>query len=417
MSDPAPAPSRTWLLHLALPIAFVAIGVAVATHDHARLDRRPIPSTYNSGPFGPRGFYVALEEMGVPVQRIHEPFTELPRGGPFLMVVTAPTGEPITIDEVEALMEWLSAGNSALILADGERHGGEPDRLDDAAGESEPADRRLLERLEIDLLVPMGMPVDPALLDPLPTVPAVTPGPHTFGCPSLYVGGAGGALHRQPLHLPLYADRGVQHATILPLPGGKVFFFSSLAPIANRSLSLAHNFEALLNIVQGVPGLRGVLFDEFHHGHGTRHTWGKLTTHPAFRWTLAQAALVLVLFLLGAGHRFGPLRPPPTQARRSTMEFVDSMSGLYRRAGPSGEIVRALLRGIRYDLWCRWGLPVHHREDAVAERVAAATGRAPDEVRRVLTDAAALATHPRVDPHALVRVARRLHDLFERKDS
>jgi len=398
---------RSLWADLALPIAFVVIGVGVASREHGRLERRPVASSQSVGPYGVRAFYQALVDAGFLVQRHHATFHDLPRGAPYLLVVAAPSGEPVTAEESARLLEWVGDGNVLLYLADGEAS------FEEGLAADLP-DRRLLERIGVTLLPPLGLPYDPSRLDRIPEVPPVVPGPCTHGCRGIFSGSSGGAVCAIPLRLPLYGDRGIEYAMLIPYRAGRVFFFASVAPIANRSIGLADNARALLAVVHSIDGLRAVLFDEYHHERAPRHTWSRILAHPAFQLAGIQALVLLALWLWVAGRRFGPLVEPPEERRRSSIEYVSSMASLYRRAGPSGAILQAILRGVRYDLWRRHGVPAKPGEGAAA-RLAAIAGRPVGEVRALLTQCEALAARPRVGRDELLGAARRLHDTFERK--
>jgi hypothetical protein len=196
---------------------------------------------------------------------------------------------------------------------------------------------------------------------------------------------------------------------------GRVFFFASVVPIANRTIGLAGNAEALLAIVAGHPVLRDVLFDEFHHGGVSRLAWARIASHPAFQAAALQALALVGLFLYVTGRRFGPVGRLPEERRRSGREFIASMACLYRRAGPAGAILQAILRGLRYDLWRRHSVPLKAGSDSAAARLAAIAGRSLDEVRGLLAECEALAARPRLARADLLRAVSRLQQTFERK--
>lgn len=77
-----------------------------------------------------------------------------------------------------------------------------------------------------------------------------------------------------------------------------------------------------------------VAFDEFHHGYQTARTLNTWLRSTAQGRSLIYVAVVVFLYLLIGGRRYGrPLPLPGTTARRAPVEHIQAMANLFRRGG------------------------------------------------------------------------------------
>jgi hypothetical protein len=90
-----------------------------------------------------------------------------------------------------------------------------------------------------------------------------------------------------------------------------------------------------------VPAGGRIQFDEYHHGFFTPPSTGRIVFGSPWGWAAAYAVLVIGLYLLLSGRRFG--RPIPLQeelVRRSSTEYVESMADLFLRGGKRAYILK-----------------------------------------------------------------------------
>lgn len=122
---------------------------------------------------------------------------------------------------------------------------------------------------------------------------------------------------------------------------GYVYLSASAYPFTNEGLRDAANAALALNLLRRVPSGGRVQFDEYHHGYFTPPAAGSFFLNSPWGWAAAYAIMVIALFLILSGRRFG--RPIPLAeevARRSSAEYVESMAELFRRGGKRGYILR-----------------------------------------------------------------------------
>jgi hypothetical protein len=128
---------------------------------------------------------------------------------------------------------------------------------------------------------------------------------------------------------------------------------------------------------------------------------------PWFRWVVLDLVVVAILALLWRGRRLGPVVREPLPVVVRAGETVQGRARLYRRARATDRAAATLRTAVLRRLARRLAVPPDADPDAVAVRVAQASGRDLDDVRRVL-----LGPAPR-DERDLVRLADEL-DVVER---
>jgi hypothetical protein len=128
---------------------------------------------------------------------------------------------------------------------------------------------------------------------------------------------------------------------------------------------------------------------------------------PWLGWAGAQVAVALVLALVWRARRMGPLVGEPLPVVVRAGETLHGRARLYRRARAVDRAAATLRTAVLRRLAARLAVPPDAEPDAVAVRVAQATGRDLAEVRRVMTGPAP------GDERALVELADAL-DVLER---
>ena len=143
---------------------------------------------------------------------------------------------------------------------------------------------------------------------------------------------------------------------------GEVIWWASSVPIRNGGIREAGNLELLVNSI-GEPGTQ-IYWDEyFHSSH--RSLLGTVADTPLkfFGWQFLLFSLMLIFTY---SRRSGPLRPLPEQPRVSTMEFIETLGGLYERFRTPGVAVEVAYERFRQLLMRRTGV----RTDAPPELAA-----------------------------------------------
>ena len=116
---------------------------------------------------------------------------------------------------------------------------------------------------------------------------------------------------------------------------GTIVWWSGSTPLSNASIEEPGNLELLLNVAGDRS--RTILWDEFYHGQRrSLYSYAKNTPLP---WAAAQLALLLVVAAAMFVRRRTPVFVRAPQSRASPLEFVDTMAGLYARAGTAADAV------------------------------------------------------------------------------
>ena len=156
-----------------------------------------------------------------------------------------------------------------------------------------------------------------------------------------------------------------------------VVMVASSVPFSNATLSERDNAAFVLNLAG--PGLRPVVFDEYDHGYGRTGT-GLAGLPSWWRWGLGVALLAVVVWMLSASRRFGPVESSGRPLIPPRVAYVDAMAtGL---GSVSGDRLATTLTPLRQEgrrLLCRRaGIRLDAPDDEVAE--AARQAMLPDEV-------------------------------------
>jgi hypothetical protein len=122
---------------------------------------------------------------------------------------------------------------------------------------------------------------------------------------------------------------------------GYVYLSAASYPFTNEGLRDSENAALVLNMLRRVPAGGRIEFDEYHHGFFSPPSTGTILLGSPWGWAAAYALVVLAIYLIVGGRRFG--RPVPLAedvVRRSSAEYVESMADLFQRGGKRAYILR-----------------------------------------------------------------------------
>jgi hypothetical protein len=116
---------------------------------------------------------------------------------------------------------------------------------------------------------------------------------------------------------------------------GQVFATTALTPFTNAGLKEPGNAALVYNLVlAGMGNRHTVAFDEYHHGVRPQPSVGNWLTSTRIGWAILYSAVIVFVFLLIGGKRFGaPVPLAEHTARRTTAEYIQALASLKRRAG------------------------------------------------------------------------------------
>lgn len=348
-------------------------------------------STYHAGPTGARALYDLLSESGLKVMRWREATEKLSGTSASKIntfVVIGRTQLPFTEDEAATLLGWIKRGGH-LVLIDRE-----PDSqlLPKSANWSIMASPLNSPGLDLDAtdsnqmtagVAPVS-PVQPTLLTQ--KIQAVMPSrfaarikvvptePETHGHRNERRSPGGEVVEVKeqtgsPAPVVHLADRDGALLVDYAYGLGRITLLGDPYVVANNGISLKDNLQLATNLVTSVDGL--IAFDEYHQGKGI--TQNEFASYFAGTPVLAIAAQVLILILLviwTKSRRFARALPLTQIDRRSSLEFVASMSELQERSRAFDLAVENIYSRTRRVLARYAGVDYNSSRSEVAMRVA-----------------------------------------------
>jgi Domain of unknown function (DUF4350) len=346
-------------------------------------------STYHAGPTGTRAIYDFLSESGYQVMRWRESTDKLlTESGSSVktFVVVGTTQLPFTEEESQSLLRWVGNGGQ-LVLIDREP---DPQLLPDSNKwglssrqfDFPPVDLDVSDSNQMTDKVTPLKPVQPTLL----TQDIQEVQPSRFAARIKVVAEKRKASSsgndkaddeiedesnaaQSPAPIIHIADRDGALLVDYRYGTGRITLLSDPYIVANNGIRLKDNLQLSLNTLTHVRGL--VAFDEFHQGKGISEN--EFASYFAGTPVLAIAAQIVALLLLiiwTASRRFARPLPLPQVDRRSSLEFVASMSELQERSHAYDLAVENIYSRTRRVLARYAGVDYNSSRSEVASRVA-----------------------------------------------
>lgn len=403
-------------------------------------------STYHAGPTGTRALHDLLSESGYKVIRWREiPEKLLSDSGQQVQTFVIIGGTRLTIDEEQAksLLLWVERGGR-LVLVDRQPHmnilprsaewlvkvesGPFPSPADDPANSDEmtadvspahPVQPTLMTH-NIESVMPSRFasiltfaPVDPKsdsqeadTDDPLAgeearddeappeskPIGTVTVSNHS-PAPVVHVSNAKGAL-------------------LLDYPHGKgrIILLSDPYILSNGGIKLRDNLQLAINILAGAGGL--IAFDEYHQGRGTTRNAliGYFAGTPVLAIT-GQIVLLILIVLWTRSRRFARPLPLKQIDRRSSLEFVASMSELQQRARAYDLAIENIYSRTRRVLARYAGIEYNRSRSEIASRVAARSSLDPYSLETLMRQCEEAINGVPITERQTIHLARRLREV------
>jgi len=368
---------RRYLI-VVIPIALVVLinAFAVSVNPLRRFDPIADYSTHRVSPLGCRAWLRLLEHYGYPVRRVEEPLNLAIADFDQLWVVD-PT-VPLAPAEAPALHRWVEDGGVLICAMDelcrarffAMAASPEESASGTASAFPELADIRFSG--EPYSLVPYVFQSD---IDAIPTkeVPCEADVPFGDDVSALLVArDARIAELGDEWTVLVEDDEGIILAE-RPVGEGKVVATANADLFANRFIDKADNAVLTVNIAHSAGPGGAIGIDEYHHGFRTMTSLSDVILGFSGRYGLLEVAVLALIALGVSSRRFGSAIPLVPPSRRSALEHVDSMAGLYSKAAARTAAVAILRRAARRRLAKRAGLPLSAPEPEVI-RAAAARG-------------------------------------------
>lgn len=323
----------------------VTLAAALGLSARQAATESSLPSVDNPGPLGLRALYLYLEEGGATVEAHRDSLEALP-STTRTVVIPAPQGRSVSPDEVEALERFVRGGGTLVFLTSRDKDKGQPaleQWLELERGAFLGASSRGLPEGDQDL---GGTTVD-----------VWVPAGAARGTSGFRVSRDRGIRLNMAEAVPIAGQEGSAALWRLGLGQGEVYVAAGPDLAENRRIELLDN----LRFWDALAARGPLLFDEFHHS--------AKPPPPMSRgvWVFVlQCLAVGALYVFARGQRFGAPRPQLPERHRSTLEYVQSMGWLTRRAQVERELLPELARHLRQLMHERLGIPLTLSEEEAA---------------------------------------------------
>jgi hypothetical protein len=282
-----------------------------------------IPSTYSSGSGGARAAYLLLQDLHYKVSRWERSPTELPSDPENAVLILADPMETPSREEREALQQFVDEGGQVIFTGS---------RI-----------KSFFPEAKVDAEIPtVGWK----------TFSAVFPSNYTVGASKIVL--QTGTTWQAPVasQLPLYGETRSPVVVSWRIGEGRILWWAAATPLTNSGISREGNLNLFLNAMNSrVPGEQSavqIYWDEYFHGQRTS-LWSYVRKTPV-AWGLVQIAVLGLIVFFTYGRRSGPVMLPPVVSRLSPLEFVDTLGGLYERAGAEPAVVGFVYQRFRATL-------------------------------------------------------------------
>jgi hypothetical protein len=361
-------------LLLGAGLVFVLLVIGALVFGSGEQGQGEYPSSYSSASGGAKAAYLLLSDTGYPVQRWERPLSDLPQGGTKTLILAEPDEAP-TREERNRLKAFISEGGH--VIATGMFAG-----------------TFLPENESIPDILSGMMWKHVTSLSPSPitrAAPQIVLAPHAYW-PSFTVAYA------------LYGDD--KHTLVVkyPVGRGEVLWWASATPLTNAGLKEQGNLEFFLACL-GDPKSE-ILWDEYIHGY--RPTLASSVAHSPVKWLFLQLALLAVAVIATFSRRSGPICVPMVDVRLSPIEFVQTLGGLYQRAGTASVVVEICYRRFRYWLTRRLGVAGNAPAEELASVIRDRWGFSSEQFVATLKDCEAASSDPFLEAPAALHLLQEL---------
>lgn len=287
----------------------------------------PIPSTYSAQSGGAEAAYLLLSQLHYSVRRWESSPTELDADPEDGLLILAEPFQPPSEKERKALANFVKDGGHVLFTGANIRM-----FFPDAS---------VLEN-----------PPDPAWKTFSPCVPnrLARGAQHVIIQPQAYWGRLSSS------QLALYCEEDSSAVVSWKLGDGEILWWASATPLTNAGIAKADNLSFFLNALKDWSSgeTYDVYWDEYFHGQ--RSSLWSYVAKTSMVWGLLQFGLIALALLFTFSRRSGPVYMSAGVSRLSPLEYVETLGGLYERAGAASSAVGVSYQRFRSLLTRQLGL-------------------------------------------------------------
>ena len=345
-----------------------------------------IPSTYSASPGGARAAYLLLQELHYKVSRWERSPTELPIGDAGAVLIIADPLEPPAKEEIAALQDFVAEGGQVIFT--GERI------------------KSFFLKAKVDEKFPEAE---------WQTFAANIPSNYTAGAPKIVLQTGTAWQTPEANQLALYGDAGSPVVVSWRIGDGRILWWAAATPLTNSGISREDNLNFFLNAMNfPLPGEKTaveIYWDEYFHGERTS-LWSYVRKTPV-AWGLMQISILGLIVIFTFGRRSGPVVLPPVISRLAPLEFVDTLGGLYERAGAEPAVVGFVYQRFRATLSRQLRISSSASDTELAEAVENRLGWKESGLKTTLARALVASRARKVAPQEALGLVRDLEQYEE----
>lgn len=379
----APADRKLLLAGGATILVFV-LATAVLAPPPGELES-PVPSTYSTQSAGAAAAYRLLGKLRYPVRRWESPPTELEGDAENTLLILAEPMQPPSKAEKNALAEFVEDGGHVLFTGAG-------------IGEYFP---------DADLSPEKP---DPSMKSFPPNLPT------RITRDARHVSLQPQAVWKQlnADQFQLYGESGAPVVVSWSRGEGNILWWAGSTPLTNAGISRDDNLAFFLNSVGNwnPDEPYKICWDEYFHGQRSS-LWGYVAKTP-LAWSLAQLGILALAIVWTFSRRSGPTFVPAAATRLSPLEFVDTLGGLYERAGAASSAIAIAALRLRTLLVRQLGMPTNTSSAELAEAAEARLGWKKAGLRELLVRADAASRDVRSSPREALEIVQKLEAFIEK---
>jgi hypothetical protein len=345
-----------------------------------------IPSTYSAGSSGARAAYLLLQDLHYKVSRWERSPTELPNEADEAVLILAEPLEAPSKEERAALKRFVDEGGQVLFTG-----------------------------ARIESFFPEGKVNTKMPALEWKTFSADLPSNYTAGAAKIVL--QSGTAWQAPNASQLALYGGPRSPVVISwrIGKGRILWWAAATPLTNAGITREGNLNLFLNAMNSpVPGDRGtvqVYWDEYFHGQRTS-LWSYVQKTPV-AWGLLQLVVLGSIVFFTYGRRSGPVILPAVVSRLSPLEFVDTLGGLYERAGAEPAVVGFVYQRFRATLSRQLRLSPSVRDTELADAVCGRLGWKESGLKTTLARAAVASRAHKVAPEEALGLIRELEHYEE----
>ena len=288
----------------------------------------PIPSTYSGQPSGAEAAYLLLSQLHYSVRRWESPPTDVGADPKKVLLILAEPFQSPSEKEKKALASFVENGGHILFTG-----------------------------AKIRTFFPDASDPKVREIDSEETYRPVIPNRLARGAQTISFRPRAYWGNFSPSQLALYGEPDFATVVSWKLGQGEILWWAGSTPLTNGGIAKDDNLPFFLNALRDWSSGKAyeIYWDEYFHGQ--RSSLWSYVTKTSLVWGLLQIGVIAFALLFTFSRRSGPIYVPAEVSRLSPLEYVETLGGLYERAGAASSAVAISYQRLRSLLTRQLGLP------------------------------------------------------------